>query len=632
MTQIPLFQPPSEWVPPESIPDLSDAKEICIDLETNDVGLNTGIGPGWPVKKGFVAGVAIAVDGWTGYFPINHEGGGNFDQKIFTGQLKKILELPCDKIFHNAMYDVGWLHAMGLKVHGRIIDTMIAAPLVDENRFRYSLNELGKHYLAEKKSETLLYDAAKSWGVDAKGEMWKLPPMYVGPYAEQDTVLTLKLWQFFKSELIKQDLLSIFDLETKLFPILFEMKKKGVRIDLDEAERTKNDFANREKKILDDIYKDTGVAVEVWTPTSVAKAFDAKSIRYETTPKSGQPKFDKNFLTTHPSQLAKNIVEAREINKARTTFIDTILKHSYRGRIHAEIHQMRSDQGGTVTGRFSYSNPNLQQIPARNNIIGPRIRRLFIPEEGCKWGTFDYSQQEPRITVHFAKLTNGGLPGSDTVIDAYQNEDADFHQVVADMAGIDRKTAKTINLGMMYGMGKGKLGSELGLDEEDTSDLWKQYHKSVPFVKELADKVSQRAQDVGYIRTLLGRKCRFDLWEPNLFGINKPLPHVEAMREHGKNIRRAFTYKALNKLIQGSAADQTKQAMIDLHEEGFLPHIQVHDELNLSVDNPEKYSVIQTIMENCVDLKVKCKVDVEIGNSWGEIIDISAHEKKIKDG
>ena len=206
MTQIPLFQPPSEWVPPESIPDLSDAKEICIDLETNDIGLNTGIGPGWPVKKGFVAGVAIAVDGWTGYFPINHEGGGNFDQKIFTGQLKKILELPCDKIFHNAMYDVGWLHAMGLKVHGRIIDTMIAAPLVDENRFRYSLNELGKHYLAEKKSETLLYDAAKSWGVDAKGEMWKLPPMYVGPYAEQDTVLTLKLWQFFKTELIKQHL------------------------------------------------------------------------------------------------------------------------------------------------------------------------------------------------------------------------------------------------------------------------------------------------------------------------------------------------------------------------------------------------------------------------------------------
>ena len=453
--------------------------------------------------------------------------------------------------------------------------------------------------------------------------MWKLPPMYVGPYAEQDTVLTLKLWQFFKTELVKQDLFSIFDLETKLFPILFEMKKKGVRIDLDEAERTKNDFANREKKILDDIYKDTGVAVEVWTPTSVSKAFDAKSIRYETTPKSCQPKFDKNFLTTHPSQLAKNIVEAREINKARTTFIDTILKHSYRGRIHAEIHQMRSDQGGTVTGRFSYSNPNLQQIPARNNIIGPRIRRLFIPEEGCKWGTFDYSQQEPRITVHFAKLTNGGLPGSDTVIDAYQNEDADFHQIVADMAGIDRKTAKTINLGMMYGMGKGKLGSELGLDEEDTADLWKQYHKRVPFVKELADKVSQRAQDVGYIRTLLGRKCRFDLWEPNLFGINKPLPHVEAMREHGKNIRRAFTYKALNKLIQGSAADQTKQAMIDLHEEGFLPHIQVHDELNLSVGNPEKYPVIQRIMENCVDLKVKCKVDVEIGNSWCEIKEVN---------
>jgi len=619
MTQIPMFQPPSEWTPPQNIPDLSQAKEIAIDLETNDIGLNTGIGPGWPVKKGFVAGVALSVEGWSGYFPIAHEGGGNFDVKIFTGQLKKILELPCDKIFHNAMYDVGWLHSMGLKVHGRIIDTMIAAPIIDENRFKYSLNELGKHYLGESKNETLLYEAAKSWGVDAKGEMWKLPPMYVGPYAEKDTDLTLKLWQYFKTELTKQDLNSIFDLETRLFPILFEMKKKGVRIDLDQAEKTKNFFAKREKEILNEILKDTGVAVDIWAAASVAKAFDAKKIKYERTEKSGQPKFDKNFLTTHPSPLAKMVVEAREINKARTTFIDTILKHTHRGRIHAEIHQMRSDQGGTVTGRFSYSNPNLQQIPARNNVIGPKIRSLFIPEDGCKWGTFDYSQQEPRITVHFAQLTNGGLPGSDQVIDAYENDDADFHQVVADMAGIDRKTAKTINLGMMYGMGKGKLGSELGLDEEDTADLWKQYHKRVPFVKELADKVSSRAQDVGFIRTLLGRKCRFDLWEPNLFGINKPLPHVEAMRDYGKNIRRAFTYKALNKLIQGSAADQTKQAMIDLHEEGFLPHIQVHDELNLSVENPDQYSVIKTIMENCVSLKVKCKVDVEIGESWGTI-------------
>ena len=360
MTQIPMFQPPSEWTPPQNIPDLSQAKEIAIDLETNDIGLNTGIGPGWPVKKGFVAGVALSVEGWSGYFPIAHEGGGNFDVKIFTGQLKKILELPCDKIFHNAMYDVGWLHSMGLKVHGRIIDTMIAAPIIDENRFKYSLNELGKHYLGESKNETLLYEAAKSWGVDAKGEMWKLPPMYVGPYAEKDTDLTLKLWQYFKTELTKQDLNSIFDLETRLFPILFEMKKKGVRIDLDQAEKTKNFFAKREKEILNKILKDTGVAVDIWAAASVAKAFDAKKIKYERTEKSGQPKFDKNFLTTHPSPLAKMVVEAREINKARTTFIDTILKHTHRGRIHAEIHQMRSDQGGTVTGRFSYSNPNLQ--------------------------------------------------------------------------------------------------------------------------------------------------------------------------------------------------------------------------------------------------------------------------------
>ncbi len=619
MTQIPLFQPPSEWVPPESIPDLSDAKEICIDLETNDIGLNTGIGPGWPVKKGFVAGVAIAVDGWTGYFPINHEGGGNFDQKIFTGQLKKILELPCDKIFHNAMYDVGWLHAMGLKVHGRIIDTMIAAPLVDENRFRYSLNELGKHYLAEKKSETLLYDAAKSWGVDAKGEMWKLPPMYVGPYAEQDTVLTLKLWQFFKTELIKQDLLSIFDLETKLFPILFEMKKKGVRIDLDEAERTKNDFAKREKKILDDIHKDTGVAVEVWTPTSVAKAFDAKSIRYETTPKSGQPKFDKNFLNSHPSQLAKNIVEAREINKARTTFIDTILKHSYRGRIHAEIHQMRSDQGGTVTGRFSYSNPNLQQIPARHGILGPLIRSIFIPEKDCQWGIFDYSQQEPRLVVHYAN--KNGFPGAGKFLDSYQKDNTtDFHTMVSEIADIPRKQAKTINLGLFYGMGKGKLMSELGVNIEEATELLQSYHEKVPFVKKLTYDTQGIANKNGFLTTIQGRRCRFDLWESELEWGKKALPEEEAGREYGKKtIKRAWTYKALNKLIQGSAADQIKTAMIHLHREGYTSHIQVHDELDFSVASDADKAKIKEIMETCLPkLEVPSKVDVECGDNWGD--------------
>ena len=412
MTQMPLFQPPSEWTPPEKVPDLSEAKEIAIDLETCDPNIKT-IGPGWPRGDGYIAGVAIAVDGWKGYFPIRHEGGGNFDEKIVKRQVKKIMELPCDKIFHNASYDVGWLRWWGVEVKGKIIDTLIAAPLIDENRFRYSLNELGKDYLKDTKSEALLYEAAKEWGVDAKAEMWKLPPMYVGPYAEQDADLTLRLWQFFKVELIKQELSSIFDLETRLFPCLLDMKTKGVRVDLQKASHIKVDLSKKEKDILYQVKKDTGIDVDVWAAVSVAKAFDKLKIKYERTPKSGQPKFDKNFLTTHKHPLAQMIVQAREFNKARTTFIDTILTHEHKGRIHADIHQMRGETGGTVTGRFSYSSPNLQQIPARNKDIGPMIRSIFVPDEKCDWGSFDYSQQEPRVLVHFAALTSGGLKGAD---------------------------------------------------------------------------------------------------------------------------------------------------------------------------------------------------------------------------
>ena len=618
MTQIPLFQPPSEWTPPERLPDLSDAKEIAIDLETYDPNIKE-TGPGWAVGNGYIAGVAIAVEGWKGYFPIRHEGGGNFDERILKKQVQRIMDLPCDKIFHNAAYDVGWLRWWGVEVKGKIIDTLIAAPLIDENRFRYSLNELGKDYLKETKSEALLYEAAKEWGVNAKAEMWKLPAMYVGPYAEQDADLTLRLWNYFKVELIKQELSSIFDLETRLFPCLLDMKTKGVRVDLEKAEKIKKDLQKKEDFLLFQIKKDTGVDVDIWAAVSVAKAFDKLDIRYERTAKSDQPKFDKNFLSTHKHPLAKMVVQAREFNKARTTFIDTILTHQHHGRIHADINQMRSDTGGTVTGRFSYSNPNLQQIPARNKDIGPLIRSIFVPDEGCKWGSFDYSQQEPRVLVHFAALTGGGLKGADEVIESYKTEDPDFHQAVADMAGIDRRTAKTINLGMMYGMGKGKLASELGLGKEDTEDLFAKFHANVPFVKQLMEQATRKADNTGFLRTLLGRKCRFDLWEPRVFGIHKALPLWEAEKEYGRDLKRAWTYKALNRLIQGSSADMTKKAMVDLYEEGIIAHIQVHDELNCSIDSDGEKNKIKEIMENTVELKVPLKVDAEIGPSWGEI-------------
>ena len=620
-----LYKVPSEWVPPETVPNFSEAKEIAIDLETKDDGIGSGTGPGWATKKGRVIGVALAVDGWQGYYPIAHEGGGNFDQKVFLNQLKSILELPCDKVFHNAMYDVGWLDALGLKVHGRIIDTMIAAPLINENRFNYSLKDLSKEYVGETKSEALLYEAAKEWGVDAKSEMWKLPPMYVGPYAEQDAAVTLKLWHVLQRKIIKEEVTEIFNIESELFHVLFAMKKNGVRIDIEKAEHIKTDFENAEKKIQHQLNKTCGFELEILAPLSIAKAFDKLNIKYNRTP-TGLPSFDKNFLATHSNPFAQNIVKARELNKARTTFIDSILKHSYRGRIHADVNQLRSETGGTISGRLSMQNPNLQQIPARNKDIGPKIRQLFIPEKGEEWGCFDYSQQEPRILVHFTELVNQrpdlawDVSSVKKLVDDYKIDSTDFHQSVADMAGIDRKQAKTINLGMMYGMGKGKLGSELGLDEDDTDDLWKQYHANVPFVKAMTEGTANRAKKQKFIRTLLGRKCRFHLWEPVAYGIHKPLPKKQAEDEYGPGpIRPAFTYRALNRLIQGSAADQTKKAMIDVFKEGITPLIQVHDELDISVYSEEQKQKVIEIMRDAVPLKVPSKVDCEIGPSWGEV-------------
>jgi DNA polymerase I-like protein with 3'-5' exonuclease and polymerase domains len=317
------------------------------------------------------------------------------------------------------------------------------------------------------------------------------------------------------------------------------------------------------------------------------------------------------------------IAKAREINKAHTTFIDTILKFTHNGRIHADINPIRSDQGGTVTGRFSYANPNLQQIPARNKELGPMIRSLFLPEVDHKWGCFDYSQQEPRLVVHYAATTEPICFDESVtkIVEEFKNDSVDFHKTVAIMAGISRDQAKTINLGLFYGMGKAKLQAELGLNtKEETEVLFNQYHNNVPFVKELMNKTSQFAQTSGSIGTLLGRRCRFNKWEPATFGMHTAMSFEEAERTYGRGrIRRAMTYKALNKLIQGSAADMTKKAMLDLYREGIIPHIQIHDELDISVIDDNQAKKIVEIMEGAVTLAIPNKVDYESGETWGDI-------------
>jgi len=614
----------TEWSAPTEFPDLRNCKTIAIDLETRDDGIGAGKGPGWATNDGYVVGIAVAAGDFHGYFPIRHANGPNLDINMTLRWLQEQMATPnITKVCHNAPYDIGWMLAEGIKVQGPIIDTLIAAPLVDENRFSYRLDLLGKDYIGMRKDEKILKAAAAEWGIDPKAEMWKLPARFVGGYGEQDAVMTLKLWDHLKGEIEKQDLWSVFDLESRVLPAVIDMRATGVPVDLDRAEQSRKILRDRKKELLSFVKNKTGVEVEVWAADSIKKVFEEQGMPYPRT-EAGAPSFTKDFLKDHPNEIAQTINKIREADKADSTFIDSILKFEHNGRIHCEMHQLRSDDGGTVTGRFSSSNPNLQQIPARDPEIKQLIRGIFVPEAGQKWGSFDYASQEPRLLTHFAASMPPRMRGDmvDKIVAEFHEGNADLHQMVADMAGISRKQAKTVNLGIMYGMGKAKLANQLGISQDEAKHLLDLHEEKVPFVRSLANIASQRAEKQGQIRTVMGRLCRFDMWEPRSFGYNKPLRYEEAVKEYGtvgQGIRRAFTYKALNRLIQGSAADQTKLAFAQCYEAGHKPMLQVHDELCFSVSSDEQAREITEIMENGMDLKVPSKVDVALEKDWGDV-------------
>lgn len=637
--QLPLLQPTSDWTPPESLPSLAAAKRIAVDLETYDPNLTTH-GAGWARGEGKIIGVAIAVDDGDGeafssYYPLAHENGGNLDRTMVMRWLRDELARPEQpKVFANAMYDVGWLLREGIVVAGPLYDVQIAAPLLDEDRLTYRLDALLKDCIDERKDEKLLREAARSWGVDPKSGMWRMPANFVGPYAEQDAGGTLRLFDWQEKELEREKLTELFQLETELLPLLIAMRWRGVRVDVNGAEQLRDQFRAREDAIVDEI-KRRWCSVDIWNADTIARAFDQAGVAYQRTPATGKPSFRAEWLKNHEHELPKLIVAARKANKARSVFVENyILEQNRNGRLHPEFHPLRSDDGGTVSGRFSCSNPNLQNIPARDPNVGPLIRKLFLPEEGAEWLAADYSQQEFRLLVHYANVLR--LDGAAEARSFYENDpDADYHKIVCSMLGWDhsdkrqRDNAKTFNFGLAYGMGKGKLSDKLGLDEETGGALVDEYHQRIPYVKALADATSKRAAQHGVIRTIYGRRCRFNFWGPADFELSKqrwkvketarPFRRDEALRIWpGKALQRDFTHAALNRLIQGSAADMTKLAMRDLWREGIVPHLQIHDELDCSVTSIRDAEQIIDIMKNAVKLLVPVKVDGKAGATWGD--------------
>jgi DNA polymerase I-like protein with 3'-5' exonuclease and polymerase domains len=649
---------------PEDL-DLKGIDTVAVDIETYDPNLKTK-GLGAIRNDGFICGIAVATGKDTSYFPLHHS-----DTELTMGKKLKIWKVLNEKIFqnekitkvfHNAMYDVCWIRAVtGSMLKGRIVDTMIAASVIDENRFRYSLDALSKDYIGDSKYKYDLQQKTLEWSggmvKDPMSNMHKLPSSIVKDYAKQDVDLTFKLWNLFDKKLDEvlytkengeqKTCRKIFELETKLFPCLVDMKFKGVRIDVQKAKKFGAHLKKRKDQIVTAIRKRTTKKIDIWAAASIKILLDHLDIKdYKVTPKSKMPQLPKDYLKTHKNKCLRMIAKAREYDKAANTFVDGLLDYVHNGRIHADINQIRSDSGGTVTGRFSMSNPNLQQIPARG-YMGKKMREMFLPEEGHDWASLDYSQQEPRIVVHYAiKL---GLPGTEELHKEFDKEDADFHQIVADMAKISRIQAKTINLGLFYGMGKLKLQKELGLDRVDARKLFDEYHNKVPFVRQLSQDLIQFAKDNRLLFTLHDRFCRFNKWEttdrewnPETNRFNEVPLYTEQearqafkaeilekykenkvdknyMDHFEKYYTPAFTYKALNRLIQGSAADMTKKAMVDLYERGILPHIQIHDELCLSVKSKGDIQAIKEIMENTIVLEIKNKVNYKKGKNWGII-------------
>ena len=674
-------------VPQISDLDLSEVDTVAVDLETYDPGLKTK-GSGAITGDGYVCGIAVATHKQTFYFPINHKYTDNLNADETWDSLNELIfqNEKITKVFHNAMYDVCWIRATtGLMLKGPIYDTMIAASVLDENRMKYSLDALSKDYLDDTKYKWDLREKSiAQYGInDPMSNMHKLPYILVKDYAEQDVNLTFRLWNLFNKNLDKiiyepkaKSPRKIFDLETRLFPCLVDMKFKGVKIDVEKTREFGRFLERRKQRLLRIIKDQTGIEVNIWAAASIKKLLDyLKVTDYKQTPKSKMPKLPKDYLSTHKEVLLRLIAKARECEKANNAFVEGLLSFVHKGRIHADINQIRSDQGGTVTGRFSMSNPNLQQIPARG-WIGKKMRNIFIPEDNHLWASFDYSQQEPRIVVHYAikllkdnpdlkeenipqeyrnKVKQKIIRSVQKMEDFYkENPNADFHQKVADMANIPRRQAKTINLGMFYGMGKMKLQKELNLEREEAKELFDKYHKEVPFVKKLSEELIDFATDNELLFTLGDRFCRFNKWEttdkkwnPKIGRFDKVdlLTKQQAeekyktwLLEHGDETTRdkkeatklnpdykdilyyyapAFTYKALNRLIQGSAADMTKTAMVNLYEQGILPHIQIHDELCISVKDDIEISKIKNIMESALPLKIKNKVTCKKGNSWG---------------
>lgn len=622
LVQLPLFEPASHWVPPLMLPDIKE-DVIAIDLETCDPDL-TSKGPGWSVKNGHVTGIAVATADRQWYLPIQHMHGDNIDKKMVLSWLGDITKHSKKTyIFHNAPYDLGWLSVLGITVKGNIVDTQVTESLLNEERLDgYSLDTISKEYLDRPKNEDLLRQAADAYGVDPKKEMYKLPARFVGPYAEMDARNTYDIYLKQKPRIIEQGLEKVFHLECRITPIIVEMTKRGIPVDVLKAEELNNEWKQQEKELR----KSLG-GVDIFSGQQLARLLTKHGIKYPRTEK-GNPSIKKDWLAQHGDAhpILKQLRLARELAKIRSDFVDNaIIRGHTNGRVYPNFVQCAVDDGGTRTGRFASNNPNIQQVPKRSgDFDAKRIRALYIADEGYQWASLDYNAQEPRMQIHY-----GILKDYESAKEAKQYIETTGKKIYAFIEdrceGITYNQAKGVALGRSYGMGKGKMAETIGISEDECGQVLEAFDRFCPYINQLAQRASDQAKRVGYIRTIYGRRRRFNFWTRSDLDWEERKSLVPiydkatARREWNcqeKHLERAYTHKAFNALIQGSTADQTKQAIVDAYDAGYLPYSQVHDELNYPVSSEQDAKTIKDIMEHAVELKIQTVADLDLGEHW----------------
>ena len=631
------------WSPPASLPDLSGETLLGFDTETYDPELLTH-GPGWARNSGRMLGFSIATKEKAWYFPVAHDAQWDNTEKSYTPEQALdwlralLLRSDLTLVGANVVYDLGWVVSKAEQIKCEFWDVSYAAAILSETA-SVSLAAIAEFYKLSGKDTGDLYQwCANQYGGKPDGKqranIYRAPVELVGKYAEQDAALPLQIQGKQKFNIRTQSLERVLSLELLCIPLLVEMRHNGVRVDLQAAQQLLTDLATQEQQ-LRDTYSCRDLNVH--QRSALVAFFDRHNMPLPVA--NGKTSFSQEALQNRSEEVCQAILQIRQLQKVGTTFVQNgLLDCVAAERIHTTFHPLRSETYGTRTGRYSSAQPNLQNLPARDVEISNRVRGLFIPEPGEQWVSIDYAQIEFRLLLHFATG-----PGAQAARDQINKDpDLDFHNLVlglvAPAAGWDignpegfkkyRKQIKTINFGLLYGLGKKALAKQLNLSLSGSEELVKLYHKRLPFIKATTQKYAHKALTDGFVRTLAGRINSFDMWEP-VHGQGKPLPRKAAQEAYGNQIRRAFAYRALNRVLQGSAADVFKQALWQGHEQGLfkelgVPLILVHDELNLSVNLSDagKRQALQQLcklLETVATLRVPLRVSMSTGKDWGHI-------------